>query len=320
MGAFAILPSKARAAEFEYKLGSDNPPTVDSIIRLNEAVDKIFDETGGRVRIRIFPSSQLGNTSEQISQMRSGALEFYHTTYGILAAVVPRGSMCTLGFLFDDLNAAFAAMDGELGDFLNAEVEKTGNILVVSKASDSGFRNTNSGSRPVNGPADLKGFKLRTPPNPVLTSLFTSLGAAPTVIPFGELYTALQTGLVDGAENPVSLMVQLKLWEVQKNVTLDGHTWDSWATFANRAAWERLPEDLQEIVRKNLDEAQLKQRVDSEADQKRSVGVLEENGINIIRPEPGVFQKALAATSFYADWKQQYGDEAWAVLERTTNI
>lgn len=320
LGVAAIMGRSAEAAEFNYKIASDNPPSDSTIIRLNEACERILSESGGRLSIRVFPSSQLGNTNEELAQLRSGALEFYFTTFGIVSSVVPVCSICTLGFLFDDAKAAFAAMDGELGRYLEGEVEKTRAMTVVSKPSDAGFRHIVSGAKAIRQPSDLKGFKIRTPPNPVLTSLFSALGASPTVISYSDLYTALQTKLVDGCDNPIFFIEALKAWEVQKHVTLDGHTWDAWTTFASRRAWDRLPSDLQAIVRRNLDIAQLAQREDAATAQREGQARLAEKGMTIIKPEPGLFRDALRATDFYSRWKDRYGAEAWAVLERVAKV
>jgi TRAP-type C4-dicarboxylate transport system substrate-binding protein len=167
-------------------------------------------------------------------------------------------------------------------------------------------------------PKDLKGFKIRTPPTPFLTSLFSALGAAPTPIPFGDLYTSLQTGTVDGQENPLTVIDSFKFYEVQKFCTLTSHTWDGWVPVANRRAWERLPEDIRDVVARNFVKAAAAQRKDIAAQAAAVRTALESKGMQFQVPAPGAFQNALKSTDFYARWKSRIGADAWAVLERAT--
>ena len=155
--------------------------------------------------------------------------------------------MLNTGFAFKDYDAVWKAMDGDLGTLIRAQIAKTP-ILTVSRIWDNGFRHVTSSTREIKTPDDLKGFKIRVPPAPLLTSLFKALDAGPAPINFNELYSALQTKVVEGQENPLAIIATTRLYEVQKSCSLTGHVWDGYWILGNKRAFERLPEDLQEVV------------------------------------------------------------------------
>src|SRR5436189_6066561 len=145
----------------------------------------------------------------------------------MLPTLVPAASINGIGFAFPDYDTVWKAMDGGLGAHVRGEIGKAG-LVVMDKIWDNGFRQTTSSTRPINAPDDLKGFKIRVPVSPLWTSLFQSLGAAPAGINFSEVYTALQTHIVDGQENPLTLISLAKLFEVQKYASMTNHMWDGY--------------------------------------------------------------------------------------------
>jgi tripartite ATP-independent transporter DctP family solute receptor len=307
----------AHAAEFNYKLGLELRDDEPLPKRMLEACKAIGAETNGRLQIQGFPNGQLGNPTETLNQVRSGSLEFLTSSYGMLSGVVPAAGMPTLGFLFDSYDKLWQAIDGELGAYIGKEVEKRGELVVLKGVQDIGFRHITSNRRFMSEPKDLKGFKIRTPPSPFLTSLFSALGASPTPIPFGDLYTSLQTGTVDGQENPLTIIESFKFYEVQKFCTLTSHTWDGWVPVANRAAWDRLPQDLRAVVSKHFLNASVLQRKDIAAQSATVRAALEKKGMQFQTPAAGVYREVLRAGSFYPQWKAKIGPDGWAALERT---
>ncbi len=315
-----VAGRKAQAAEFSYKLATDMPPSDSMNLRYTTAVQAIERESGGRLVIRIFPSSQLGTISEELNQVRSGALEFYCCGYGNQIPVAPLAGINSLAFAWSSYDKIWPAMDGELGAFLAAEVAKTGSIQHVSKAFDVGFRQVTSGHKAIDLPPDLQGFKIRVPPAPILATLFTSLGASPVNLSYGELYPALQTGLVEGSDNPLWVLSSMRVYEVQKHVTITNHSWDGFVTVANSRAWARLPPDLRQIATKHFNEAALGQRDDVVKREAEAGKILEANGMTIHRPPPGLFREALSQTDYYPTWREKIGTEGWAVLKRATGL
>jgi tripartite ATP-independent transporter DctP family solute receptor len=312
----AATTRRAHAAEFNYKLGLELREDEPLARRMREACKAIAAETNGRLQIQAFPNGQLGNAAETLSQLRSGSLQFLTSSFGILSSVVPSAGLPTLGFVFDGYEKLWPAIDGELGTFVAREAEKRGELVVLKGVHDIGFRHVTSNRRFMLEPKDLKGFKIRTPPSPFLTSLFSALGAAPTPIPFGDLYTSLQTGTVDGQENPLTIVDSFKFYEVQKFCTLTSHTWDGWVPVANRRAWEKLPDDIRQIVLRHFADAAVQQRRDIAALNASVQASLQKKGMQFQAPAAGAYRSALQTSPFYAQWKAKIGEEGWAVLER----
>jgi tripartite ATP-independent transporter DctP family solute receptor len=313
----ALLSRPAHAAEFTYKYANNLPATHPLNLRATEAVAKIKEETGGRVEIQIFPNNQLGSDTDVLSQVRSGAVEFFTLSGLILSTLVPPASINGVGFAFPDYDAVWKAMDGGLGAYVRTQIGKSG-LMVMDKIWDNGFRQITSSSKPITSPDDLRNFKIRVPVSPLWTSLFQAFGSAPTSINFSEVYSALQTRVVDGQENPLAIISTAKLYEVQKFCSLTNHMWDGFWMLANRRSWAALPKDAQEIVAKNWNAAAMLERTDVA---KLNAGLrddLAKQGMTFNAPETAPFREALKKAGFYGQWKTRYGEEAWAILEQST--
>jgi tripartite ATP-independent transporter DctP family solute receptor len=316
-GIGAPLVARAQQAEFSYKFANNLPDTHPINVRGREMAAAIKQETGGRVDIQLFPSSQLGSDTDTLSQLRSGGVEFFTLSGLILATLVPAASINGIGFAFPDYPAVWKAMDGDLGAFIRREITKA-NLVVMDKIWDNGFRQTTSSTRPINTPEDFKGFKIRVPVSPLWTSMFKAFDASPASINFNEVYSALQTKIVEGQENPLALIATAKLYEVQRYCSLTNHMWDGFWFLANRRAWERLPADVRIIVAKNVNAAAVKAREDTE---KLNAGLQSElagKGLVFNQPDLKPFREKLRQAGFYAEWKAKYGDEAWSILEKST--
>jgi tripartite ATP-independent transporter DctP family solute receptor len=311
---FTILPRRANAAEFTYKFATGQDPSHPVNKRAQEAIDRIREATGGRLEIKLFPANQLGSDTDLLSQIRNGGVEFFNQASTVLSTLVPAAGIINTGFAFHDYNEVWKAMDGPLGAYVRAQIEKVG-LLTMSKAWDNGFRNVTTSTKPVKTPDDLKGMKLRVPAAPMLSSLFTALGASPTPINFNEVYSALQTKLVEGQENPLAIISSARLYEVQKYCSLTNHVWDAYWILGNRKAVERLPKDIQEIVRREIDKAATAERADIAALSVSLKTELAAKGVQMIEPDKKAFKDALAKGTFYKDLRAKFGDEAWKLLQ-----
>lgn len=312
----APFVARAQQAEFTYKFANNLPDSHPLNIRSREMAAAIKTETNGRFDLQIFPNNQLGADTDVLSQLRSGGVEFFTMSGLILATLVPAASINGMGFAFPDYATVWKAMDGDLGAFVRREVAKA-NIVAFEKIWDNGFRQTTSSTKPINGPADFKGFKIRVPVSPLWTSMFKAFEAAPASINFNEVYSALQTKIVEGQENPLALIATAKLYEVQKYCSLTNHMWDGYWFLANRRALEALPADVRTIVEKNVNGAALKARADTE---KLNATVREElagKGLIFNQPDVAPFREKLRSAGFYSEWKGKYGEEAWAILEKS---
>lgn len=309
------LVGRARAAEFTYKLGHSTPANHPFSIRLNEVAAMIKERTSGRMELQLFPASQLGGDNDLLSQVRSGAVEFFPGAGLILASVLPVTAIDGMGFAFQGYDEVWAAVDGDLGKFVAGEIKANTNLVPLNKVWDLGFRQITNSVRPIGTAADLEGLKLRVPGAPALVSLFESLGVAPTSMQFGEVYTALQTGVVDGQENPLATIDAGKFYEVQKYLAMSNHVWNGFWMLANADAWGRLPEDIQEIVNASFSEGALLQRDDLA---KMNTGLEEQlaaKGMEITQIDTDSFRNKLREAGFYATWREKIGGQAWEILE-----
>jgi tripartite ATP-independent transporter DctP family solute receptor len=312
---WSLSTRNASAAEFSYKLATGQDPSHPVNVRAQQACDKIREATGGRLDIKLFPANQLGSDTDLLSQVRSGGVEFFNQASSILATLTPAAGIVNTGFAFPDYDTVWKAMDGDLGAYVRSQIEKSG-IVAVSRPWDNGFRQISSSTRVVKKPDDLKGFKIRVPQAPMLTSLFKALGAGPAPINFNELYSALQTGVVEGQENPLPIIATAKLYEVQKSISLTSHVWDAYWILGNRRAWERLPADMRAIVTREFEAAALLQRSDIAKLNGSLRNELKNKGLAIVDVDREAFRGALRKTSFYSDWKAKYGDQGWSLLEK----
>jgi tripartite ATP-independent transporter DctP family solute receptor len=312
-----MLKWPANAAEFELKYATGQDPSHAVNLRAQEALTRIREATSGRIDIKLFPANQLGSDTDLLTQVRNGSIEFFNLSSLILATLVPVSGITSVGFAFKNYDEVWKAMDGELGDHVRAEIAKTP-IFTVSKIWDNGFRHVTSSTREIREPADLKGFKLRVPPAPPLTSLFKALDAAPTPINFNEVYTSLQTKVVEGQENPLAIIATTRLYEVQKSCSLTSHVWDGYWVLGNKRAFSKLPADVQAIITRELDKSAIDQRADIAKLSETLKAELKGKGITFIDVQQDDFRKALAGTNFYAEWKQKYGPTAWDLLEKVS--
>jgi tripartite ATP-independent transporter DctP family solute receptor len=257
----------------------------------------------------------LGSDTDTLSQLRSGGVEFFTLSGLILSTLVPAASINGMGFAFPNYDTVWKAMDGELGAYIRSQIAKA-NLVVLEKIWDNGFRQTTTSTKPVATPGDFHGMKLRVPPSPLWTSMFEAFGAAPASINFNEVYSALQTKIVDGQENPLAIISTAKLYEVQKYCSLTNHMWDGFWFLANKRAWEALPEDVRAIVAKNVNAAGVKERDDVAKLNASLQQDLAAKGLIFNKLDPAPFRNALRAAGFYTEWKKKYGDEAWAILEK----
>ena len=312
----APFVARAQQAQWTYKYANNLPETHPMNIRAREMAAAIKQETNGRFDLQIFPSSQLGSDTDTLSQIRSGGVEFFTLSGLILSTLVPAASINGMGFAFPDYATVWTAMDGDLGAYVRGQIARA-NLFAMDKIWDNGFRQTTTSTKPVNSPDDFRGMKLRVPPSPLWTSMFRAFEASPASINFNEVYSALQTKIVDGQENPLAIIATAKLYEVQKYCSLTNHMWDGFWFLANQRAWEALPDDVRATVAKNVNAAGVKERADVEKLNATLQQDLAGKGLVFNRPDPAPFRDKLRSAGFYTEWKGKYGDEAWAILEKS---
>lgn len=314
LGFVAGMPRIARAAEYSLKYGNNLPLTHPLNIRAQEAADRIAKESNGKVEIKIFPNNQLGGDTDMLAQVRSGGIEFFTPSALVIATLVPVAAINAVGFAFADYDQVWKAMDGKLGAHVRGAISKVG-LHAFEKMWDNGFRQMTSGARKIETAKDMDGLKIRVPVSPLSISMFKGLGASPISLQFSEVYSALQTRIVDAQENPLPIIQVAKLYEVQKFCALSNHIWDGFWFIANGRAFNGLPPDLQKIVADAINDAGVKQRGDIKALNETVVADLQTKGLAINNPAPDSFRAKLRDAGFYSEWKGRFGDEAWGYLE-----
>ncbi len=311
----AIRTGPARAAEFTYKLATGQSMAQPINARLDQATKRIRESSNGRFEIRFFPASQLGSDTDLLTQVRTGGVDFLNLAGSVISTVAPAAAITNVGFAFSDYDQVWRGVDGSLGAYIRSQIEKVG-VQVVSKASDNGFRQITSSEKPIRTASDLAGYRIRVPVSPIFTSLFKSLGASPTSINFNELYTALQTHLVDGQENGLVAIDAGKLYEVQKYLAETNHIWDPFWVMANRRSFGKLPDDLQGLVRQEFDRAALEQREDVTRLNATLKDQLSARGLTFAAADTPSFRDALSRAGFYKEWQDKFGAEVWNALQQ----
>jgi tripartite ATP-independent transporter DctP family solute receptor len=265
----------------------------------------------------VYSNNQLGSDTDMLSQVRSGAIDYFTLSPLILGTLVPAAQITGVGFAFKDYDQVWAALDGALGARVRQEIAKT-SVFAFDKIWDNGYRQTTTSTKPIHLPGDLKGIKLRVPMSPIWTSMFQALGASPASINFSEVYSSLQTRVVEGQENPLATITAAKLYEVQKYCSMTNHMWDGFWFLANKQSFARLPKDLQAIVQNAVNDAAIQERTDVAKLNASLMPELKAKGLQFNDVDINAFRSQLTSTGFYADWHKKFGDDAWTALEKYT--
>ena len=315
----AAVPLRyAKAAEFSFKLGTNVPESHPLNVYARKAAEEITQQTDGKFELKIFANNQLGGDADMFSQLRSGALEcFTLSGVNVLSTLIPSAAIWGVGFAWKDYPTLWNALDGKLGAHLRSQIEKSG-LVALNKIWDNGFRQVTTSVRPIVLPADFQGLKMRVPVSALWTSLFKSLGASPTGINFAEVYSALQTKVVDGQENPPAIISAAKLYEVQKYCSLTNHMWDGWWFLINQRAWRAVPADLQGKVAAIINKNAMAEREEIAQQNTSLKSDLAAKGLVFNDVDPAPFRETLSKSGFYTEWKTKFGEEAWTRLEEFT--
>ena len=315
LAAASIHTKSAKAADFTVNWAFNLPLSHPELIQAKVAVERIRAETGGKVVVQIFPSNQMGADASLLNQIRTGVLDMTNLAPSVLSTFVPNAAIDSLGFCWSGYDAIWPAMDGGLGAYIRGQLEKA-NIFTMEKIWDLSFRQVTTSTKPINGPEDLKDLRIRVPVAPLTTALFRAIGAAPTTVEWNETYTALQTRVVDAEENPLSIILTSKLYEVQKYCSITNHLWAGHWTLMSRHAWTRLPNDVKAVLTKHINQAALDERVDLLKLEGEGRKLLTDKGMIFNDPDHEAFYAALKKTSYYADCRARFSKEAWDTLEK----
>ncbi len=222
---------------------TEDTPNARAAVKFKEEVEA---KSEGRIEVKIRPAAQLGGDVEIIEQTQMGLVDIAIPPTGNLANFNEKMYLFDLPFLMTDNASMARVLDGEVGTELLGTLES--NNLHGIAMWGAGFRHMTNNVRPITGPDDLKGIKMRTLQAPTILSTYRAYGANPTAMAYVEVYNGLQQGVVEGQENPLANISSMKFYEVQKYMTLTGHAYHTYAAVMNKNKWESLPEDLQTVV------------------------------------------------------------------------
>lgn len=298
--ALTIIVFSNNALAVTLTLGHGASPGNPRTIAAEAFAKMVSERTKGSVTIKIAGAEQLGSDVAMLTSLRIGALDLTANSQGPAAGLVPEVAALGLPFLFSDADAAYKVLNGPVGERLNRRFSEVG--IVVLDWWDNGIRHITNSKRPINMPADLKGLKIRTPADPMTVDIFQALGAATQQIAFGELYVALQQGVVDGQENPLANIYSNKLYEVNKYISLSGHKWESTPFLMSQAAVKKVKPSELEIIKAAAKEAGvLQRRLMAETDKKLLAEFKANPNVAVNQPNREAFQ--VATTSVVEKWK-----------------
>ena len=247
-------------------------------------------KTNGRIDIQVAHSAQLGDDAAMVTAIRTGALDITANSQGAVAAAVPEYAAYGMPFMFSTPAQAFKLLDGPLGKELADKSAEKG--MVVLGYWDNGIRHMTNSKRPITKVEDMKGLKMRTPPDAVLVDIMQALSADPQQIKFAELYVALQQGVVDGQENPLVNIHASKLYEVQKHLALTSHMFQMTPLLISKRTWDRLSEADRKVMQEAATEATaLQRKLSQEADDKL-LADLKAKGVQVTTVDKAAFAKA----------------------------
>lgn len=249
--------------------------------------EEVAAATEGRVAIELFPGGQLGSETEVIEGLQLGIMQGGIIGSGSFQTIEPKMGLVEMPYAWKTRQDAFAAFDGELGEAM-AGLLADKNIVVLAWW-ENGYRHVTNSKHPIHVPEDLAGLKIRVTPDKVRLDTFKALGAEPAPLAFGELYSALQQGVFDAQENPLSIIYGSSFYEVQKYLSLTGHVWGAACLVLSRPVWEAISAEDQAAVlaaAATWRDAQRQMITDSDAD---FIALLEEKGVAINEVDPAPF-------------------------------
>jgi tripartite ATP-independent transporter DctP family solute receptor len=298
---------KVEGKTYTFQLGNAQKEEHPYNVVLTEMAQNVEEKTDGKVKFEIHGMSALGAERELVEALQVGTVDAAMVSTGPIANFYPQMGVVDLPFLFSSREQVYKVLDGEIGQDLLNGLEDTG--IVGLAWAENGFRHMTNSKKPITSPSDLAGLKIRTMENPIHLEAFKAMGANPTPMAWTEALTSMQQGVVDGQENPLVIADTFKLYDMgQKHMTLTGHLYSPALILFSKSVWDTLPAEYQVIIREEAKLAGDKERqLIVEADTK-AMGVLKENGVEIIE-EVDVQPFRDAIKPVYEKYEAQFGKD-----------
>ncbi|MFD1881273.1 DctP family TRAP transporter solute-binding subunit [Paracoccus pacificus] len=313
-GLAAVLALSALAAQAQTTLKFAHPvPETDLQQKLALEFKRVLEEkTGGEVTVQIFPNGQLGNDQQMIDGTRSGIIDVTLVGLNNYTGLVPQAGAFELPFIFPTREVAYKVLDGAPGQEVAKQMETHG--LKLLGYGENGYRNMTNNRGPIRVPADLKGLRMRVNNSKALNDMFELLGANPQQLPVAELYTALETGVVDAQDHPIGVVVSFKFNEVQKYLSLTQHAYSALGLTMNKAKFDALTPEQQTAVTEAAKAAIDLQRGLVKDKEEEMIAGLEAEGMEVNRDvDAAAFQAAIKPV--WDNFVTENGDEMLKMIE-----
>jgi tripartite ATP-independent transporter DctP family solute receptor len=246
--------------------------------------DLVEQKSGGKIKVRLFPSGQLGGDLQTVSAMQGGTIDLTVLNAGLLVGIVKDFAVFDLPFLFNTPEEADAVADGPVGQKLFAKLPEKG--LVGLGYFELGFRNVTNSKHPITKLEDFQGIKLRVLQSPLFIDLFNTLGANTVAMPFPEVYSAMEQKVIDGHENPFTVIFDSKMYEVQKYLSVTRHIYNPQSVLISKKTWDKLSDEEKKIIQSSMDEAKIYQREVSRAKTAEALEGLKKGGMQVNEVSP----------------------------------
>jgi tripartite ATP-independent transporter DctP family solute receptor len=282
-GLLLLAGAAANAAEFgkhAIKFAFQNQKGHPQAEGAQKFADLLKEKSGGQMTARLFPGGTLGGDVQTLSALQGGTVEMTVLNAGLLVGVDKDFGLVDLPFLFDTPQQADAVMDGPVGQALAAKLPAKG--LVGLGYWELGFRNLTNNRRPVTKVDDIAGLKIRVVQSPLFIELFNTLGANAVPMPYPELYSAMETGTVDGQENPYSNILSAKFYEVQKHLTITKHVYNPQIVLVSGKLWDKLNADERKAIQDAATEARDYQRALSREQADKALAEIKGEGMQVV--------------------------------------
>lgn len=310
--AMLAVPAALRAADVQIRLGHVLPESHSWHKAATGFAEDVIAQTEGRVEVSVFPSGQLGSEKDVIQGLQIGSVQAGVIGSGSFQFIEPKMGLIEMPYAWKSREQAFEALDADLGVALAELLEPKG--VVVLAWWETGTRNITNSKRPINEPADLAGLKIRVTPDKVRLATFEALGAEPAPLSFGELYSALQQGVFDAQENPLSIIHSASFFEVQKYVSLTGHIWGAASLVVSKTTWEKISAEDQAKIKTAAATWRDKQRQMTTKANAELVAKLEQEGMTVNEVDKIPFIEAVQP--IWESQKDVYGAELLDVLNK----
>jgi TRAP-type transport system periplasmic protein len=310
-----LIVKPTLAADYRFSQYHNQAATGTLHKNLTAMWEAVRAETNGRVEATVYPENNKlpGGDPDALKLLIAGEIQFFTLMGGIIGTVVPVAEAQQLPFAFKSAAEAHKAIDGPLGKYIGEEMAAKGMHLFPVAGFDNGMRQVAAIPRPVATPSDFAGMKIRVPPGQMMLDTFGAFGAQPVTTSANQIYDALKTGRVDAQENPLAILQGFKLYELVKYVSLTNHMWSGFNAMANLAAWKALPDNIKDVIERNVTKYVRQQRQEQAALNAHLRDDFAKRGLVFNEVNQTAFRAKLPAV--YATWKQKLGAKCWSLVE-----